>query len=421
MNTRSIALEIINDVLNNGAYSNLSLNQKIKENNLNEKDIALLTEIVYGTIKNIMLLDYYLEPYLKIKKPEPWFQNLLRMSVYQLKFLDKVPNYAIVNEAVNIAKKKSKAKLDKMVNAILRNIIRNGFRSLDEIKDEKMRLSIETSYPMWIIDLWERQFGFDITKKICFANMETPLNTARVNINDEGATELFQKYEKGLLSKNAIIVSSSIVKLKEYKEGLISPQDEASMYAVEVLNPKSGDIILDMCAAPGGKSLYMASLMENIGEIHAVDLYEHKIKLIKENIMREKATIIKPKVYDATKLTEVYKEETFDKILLDAPCSGLGVIKRKPEIKYNRTLNDIYKLVSLQKELINVAGILLKKGGYLLYSTCTLNKLENEEIINEFLNQNKNFELINSKIIYPYQYNSDGFSIFLLQKIKDKK
>jgi 16S rRNA (cytosine967-C5)-methyltransferase len=443
-NVRELALEILLQIEKNQAYSNLLLNQKVNEANLNRKDIGLLTEIVYGTIQRKNTLDFYLEPYLKKqKKIETWVIVLLRLSCYQMVFLDRVPYHAVINEAVEIAKKQSHKGISGMVNGVLRNLQRNDFRDLNEITDKVERLAVELSHPTWLINRWLNQFGEEATREMCQVNLKPPQVTVRVNrmkttvdemltiLSDEGL-----EVEKGDLSEDAIkVIAGNVPNTKSFQEGLVTIQDESSMLVSRALGPLESETVLDSCAAPGGKSTHIAEMMHGTGNVVSIDLHDHKVKLIRKAADRLKLENIETKAIDSRKLHEIYEKEAFDRILIDAPCSGFGVIRRKPDIKWAKKEQDINNLASIQMKIIEAVAPLLKKGGTLVYSTCTLDKEENENIVSAFLDNNNEFSLDESLMermpeklsdivnnnngmiqLLPHYFQTDGFFIACLKK-----
>ncbi len=398
-NVRNIAIEIINKVLNEGAYSNLLLNETIKNSELNNKDIRLLTELVYGTIQYKMTLDYYLSGYIEHKKIKNYIRNILRMAVYQMVYLDKIPDHAIINESVNMAKIINQDTAN-FVNAVLRNVTRHGVRNLNEIEDKIEKLSIETSHPIWIVKMWIKQYDFTTAKKICFLNNTKPYQFARLNLYKDSKENILKKieaykidYELTDLLEGIYLKAENIANISLYKEGYLNVQDLSSMLVSKILSPQRGEKIIDVCAAPGGKSTHIAELMDDIGTIIACDIHEHKIKLIQYNANRLGLRSIKPTLLDATKLSTKFKCESFDRVLVDAPCSGLGVIRRKPEIKYNKKPTDLDEIIKIQKEIIDSAIKLVKHNGTLVYSTCTINKKENEKMVEYILNTYPDFSL----------------------------
>ena len=441
-NVREIALDILTAVQKNKAYSNLSLNHAIKESELSAKDIGLLTELVYGTIQRDMTLDYYVSPFIKNpKKIQPWVLSLLKMTVFQMQFLDRVPERAAVHEAVEIAKKRGHRGVASLVNGVLRTIGREGVPQTSEIKDPLERISISTSHPLWLVKLWASQFGIEKTEQMCMENLNAPVQTARVNLLKTSRNEVLElladegyMVEPSTLNEDGIrCLRGNIALSNAYKNGLISIQDESSMLVAHAVSPSDEDMVLDSCAAPGGKTTHMGERMANHGRIIALDLHAHKTKLIEEQAMRLGLSNIETRQMDARKIRECFEPQTFDKILVDAPCSGLGVLKRKPDAKYTKTEADLHSLSAIQLNILEKVSSLVKTGGTITYSTCTVGKEENEAIIDAFLEQNKDFErdlsLVdrlpeavkpyvngNSVQILPQYFGSDGFFIASIRR-----
>ncbi|MDZ5711605.1 16S rRNA (cytosine(967)-C(5))-methyltransferase RsmB [Jeotgalibacillus haloalkalitolerans] len=435
---REAALHILDQIDKNQSYSNLLLNHAIKKFEISKKDTGLLTEITYGTIQRKMTLDYYLEPFLK-KKVEGWVRNLLRLSLYQMLYLDRVPERAAIHEAVEIAKKKGHKGISGMVNGVLRSIQREGVRSVEEIQDPVIRISIETSHPEWLVKRWTAHFGLEKTKEMCEKNLIAPVQTARVNTSRISRQEALALLEQeGVEASESPIVPSgirvkkgNIAHTSAYTDGFITVQDESSMLVAYALAPVPGESVLDMCAAPGGKTTHIAECLNNEGEVLAFDLHEHKIKLIKENADRLKLKNVKGEALDGRKLKERYPDKEFDRILVDAPCSGLGVLRRKPDIKYAKREQDLESLSSIQQELLHSAVNSLKKGGTLVYSTCTVDKEENEGTVKRFLGDHPEMSLTapehlperiaglaenNMLQIFPQDFDGDGFFIAVFKK-----
>ncbi|WP_449539962.1 16S rRNA (cytosine(967)-C(5))-methyltransferase RsmB [Ferdinandcohnia sp. Marseille-Q9671] len=439
---RDIALDILLQIEKSQAYSNLLLNQMIIKNDLKGKDIGLLTEIVYGTIQRRDTLDFYLAPFLKkSKKLEQWVRILLRLSLYQMVYLDRVPERAIFFEAVEIAKKRGHKGTSSLVNGVLRSIQREGLPSISSIKDDIERLAIETSHPLWLVKRWVNQMGLDEARKMCEINCTPPLQTARVNSMITTKQELIQRLEEegieateGKVSVDSIEATrGNLAHSKAFKEGYFTIQDESSMLVARALGVETEDIILDSCAAPGGKTTHIAELLQNTGKLFSLDLHEHKIKLINEQVTRLKLENVDTKAMDSRKSGEVFEKESFDKILVDAPCSGFGVIRRKPDIKYSKSGSDSNNLARIQLEILTEVSTLLKKGGILVYSTCTIDHEENEGVIRTFLEHNQDFmlddklenllpEIVKPYVnngqlqLYPHYFGTDGFYIARLRK-----
>ncbi len=408
---RQLALEILLKYQNNHSYLNITLNHYFQQYSLTQTQKNFITRVVYGTVTYQLYLDYIIKQNItgRIKSFE---RMLLMMSLYQMIYMDAIPQYAIINEAVNLAKQKGKRTAN-FINATLRKLTHYqlSFEGLDDIE----RLSIETSHPLWLIRLYIKQYGKETAIEILNANNTIPKQSARVNTLLTTVDDVLQieGFSPCALSMDGVYYDGAIVNTYAYKQGLITIQDESSQLVARLLHPHNEDYVLDMCASPGGKTTHLAALMNNQGVIEAYDLYEHKIKLIDQLCQRLHITNIHTHCYDSTKLLEIYHEETFDKILLDAPCSGLGVIKRKPEIKYHDS-HSLDELQEIQQKLLENAYPILKKGGNMVYSTCTLNKKENEKQIQAFLSRHPDMKIKEEKTILPTI--SDGFYMCLLEK-----
>jgi 16S rRNA (cytosine967-C5)-methyltransferase len=442
MKVREIALEGLLQVEKSGAYSNLLLNNLIEKYKVNGKDAGLLTEIVYGTIQRKDLLDYYLAPFLKqSKKLESWVLPLLRLSLYQMEFLDRIPAHAVIFEAVEIAKKRGHKGIASMVNGVLRSIQRQGVPSLEAIKDPAERLAVETSHPLWLVEEWIEEFGLEAAKKMCEVNLLPPVPAARVNVDKLTVKQALQmlkeegiEAEAGDLSEDAVkLKKGNIAHTKAFQQGFVSIQDESSMLVARALGPEENDVILDSCAAPGGKTSHIAERLHGTGKVISLDLHPHKVRLIQEQVHRLQLKNVEAKALDARKAGEHFEKESFDKILVDAPCSGFGVIRRKPDIKLNKTKEDSKHLSRIQLAILEEVAPLLKKGGRLVYSTCTIERIENEGVVQTFLNNHPEFEWDESvrerlpnKLkhyvqdgqvqILPHYFLTDGFYIACLRK-----
>lgn len=439
-NVRELALDGLIQVEKSGAYSNLLLNNLIEKNNIDKKDVGLLTEIVYGTIQRRDTLDYYLQPFLR-KKVEPWVKVLLRFSLYQMLYLDRVPERAAIHEAVEIAKKRGHKGISGMVNGVLRSIQREGVPSLDEIKNEEQRLAIATSHPEWLVKEWINEYGIDTAQKMCEVNLLPPVPTARVNVSKTSVEEMLQTLEaegieakRGDLAEDAIqIEKGNVAHTEAFKNGLLSIQDESSMLVARALSPEIGDTILDSCAAPGGKTAHIAERLQGTGKVVSLDLHPHKVRLIEQQAKRLQLENVEAKALDARKVQEQFEAESFDKILVDAPCSGFGVIRRKPDIKLGKNKEDSERLATIQLSILEKVAPLLKKGGRLVYSTCTIEKVENEQVLEQFLQSHPEFErdmsmterlpnkvapyVQNGEVqILPHYFATDGFYIACLRK-----
>ena len=444
--SRYLAMEILEAIEMKGAYSNLLLRQVLDQNELSKEESNLVTEIVYGVIQRKMTLDYQLAPFLKKqKKLDNWVRQVLRISLYQMEYLDRIPDHAIVNEAANIARTRGHRGVVGLVNGVLRNIQRKGVRDVSKIKETNKRLSVEYSLPLWLVDEFIEELGVKETEKLAASLIERPKLSLRVNLNkisrDEALKELENEgYEvaKSTISPFGLILLSGMpVNSRLFKEGYLAVQDETSLLVAPALNVAPNHYVLDACAAPGGKTMHIATsylAADQGGKIEALDIHQHKIDLINENAKRQNVeNIVHAQQLDAREVLTQFQENTFDRILIDAPCSGLGLIRRRPEIRYNKVKEDILNLQKLQNAIIQEVSKALKPGGELIYSTCTISKQENQEVVAQFLENNKEFtqekvELASEQLqldengaitIYPHQYNTDGFFIARMKKKKD--
>ncbi|MFC5603015.1 16S rRNA (cytosine(967)-C(5))-methyltransferase RsmB [Sporosarcina koreensis] len=440
-NVRDAALSILMEINQNQAYSNLLLNRTMKKYAIDPKDRGLLTELTYGTLQHRLTLDYYLEPFVK-GKLDPWVRELLRLSIYQIVYLTKIPPHAVVHEAVEIAKRRGHKGISSTVNGILRSVLRKGVRTIEDIKDDIERISIETSHPAWLIKRWVEQFGKEEALAMAHENNQPARMTARVNslksTVDEAMAALAKEgmdASKGEVIPGSIQASSgSLANTEAFAEGLLTIQDESSMLPVLALDVKPDMKVLDMCAAPGGKTTFIAEKMSDQGEIYAHDLHEHKLSLIESNAKRLGIQSIRTKSGDSRELESVYGPASFDRILVDAPCSGLGVIRRKPEIKYNKTAEDLKSLTEIQEQLLDTAYRLLKDDGIIVYSTCTIEYDENEGMVRRFLEKHPDMAMSpldsladNDSLaikddmlqVLPQHFGSDGFFVAAFRKKKD--
>lgn len=443
-NVREIALDLLIRINRDGSFSHLIISDAILKSNLEANDEGLLTEIVYGTVERSITLDYYLAPFIKSqKKLQDWVIQLLKMSLYQMTYLEKVPEYAVLNEAVNIAKKRGHKGIASLVNGVLRTIQRKGLADIDALEDEVQKLALKTSHPTWLVERWIDAYGFDTAVNMCETNTLRKPMSVRVNALKATREDVIEKLAnagiKATLSNHSnhaiLIEEGNIFQTDLLKEGYITVQDTSSMIAVDFLDVKEDMVVLDSCSAPGGKTTYIAERMNNTGDVHAYDLHQNKIKLIKANASRLGLTNIEADALDARKLSERYNNNTFDRIIVDAPCSGFGVIRSKPDVKYNKDLNDIEKLQSVQYDILQSVAPLVKQNGKLVYSTCTVEVMENEEVVRLFLDNHNNFEVDEAFLkeahglykdlakvtayglqLFPQSLNSDGFFVTRMKK-----
>ena len=439
-NARELALQTLTDILIDGAYSNHALSEQIEKNELTVQDKNFMTELVYGTLQHEQLLNFYVTPFFN-GKVKAWVRILIQMTLYQMLFLDSVPEHAAISEAVKIAKKRGGQFNGKLVNAILREMTRTPLPSLDTIKDEAERLAVETSHPLWLIKLWSKQFGWEKTIQMARANNERVNVTIRVNGVRGTREELKQKLESegitceyGNLSQDALVIlKGNVIKTKAFEQGWFYVQDESSMLVARALKPKHHSKVLDTCSAPGGKTTHVAELMRQTGTVYAHDVYEHKIKLIEDNVKRLGLTNVVATLQDATTLNERYESDSFDAVLVDAPCSGLGILRRHPEVKITKQPSDLDEIMMIQKKILNTVAPLVKVGGTLVYSTCTVNRKENDKMVGQFLAQHPEYELDATLVnrlpevlheqtkngmvqLFPGDYQTDGFFIACLKR-----
>ena len=385
MNIRKLALQAIEKILYKGGYANIVINEYLNKYELTDEERRLFTKIVLGTVEKKITLAYYLEPFLK-KKQKPLINSLLLMSVYQLIYLN-IPEHAVVNESVKLANSTDRM-VGSFVNAVLRNFLRNELRSLDGL-DEVQKLSVKYSYPTWLIAYLLKDYDYETVTKIVEFNDDVKHTAIRINTlkatYDEVVSVLEEEhiaYYQSDLVNDGLIVSESLINHELFKSGKITIQDIASQMVTEVCNPENDSIIIDLCSAPGGKTAHLASWMNNTGKIYACDVHPHKIKLMEKNFKRLGVNNVKTQLIDAREVHKVVKDESFDYVLADVPCSGLGVISHKSDLKYNISLQAINDIIVLQRQILDASYPLVKKGGYLVVSTCTINKSENEEQIN---------------------------------------
>lgn len=420
-NPRKAAVKALLKVENDAAYSNIALNATLRESDLENADRAFASAIFYGVLDRKITIDFVLSRFIKtpLKKVAPFTLEVLRSAVYQIMFMDKVPDSAAVNEAVKLIKSSRESHNSGFANAVLRNILRNEVVLPDG--NDSHSLSVRYSCPEWIIKSFSGDYGTEIAEELLKESLKPAPVVIRVNTLKTDTETLKSELEKrGIPSDtaetdNALILKKGIdaADFDLYKKGFFYAEDLSSQTAVSVLNPKKEERVLDMCAAPGGKSFTMALLMENTGEIISCDLYEQRVGLIKSGAERLGIDIIKPLTADAA----VYDESLgkFDCILCDVPCSGLGVLRRKPDIKY-KPESDFNGLQALQYKILENAVRYLKKGGKILYSTCTLRREENEKLVNRFIMEYNGFYKMYEHTYLPHIDKTDGFYCALIVK-----
>ena len=430
---RNLALAVLEDVFVNQAYSNIALNKHLKGSQLSVADKGLVTEIVYGTVARKLTLEWYLSHFIQDRdKLDNWLYVLLLMSVYQVRFLDKVPDHAVVNEAVELAKARKKGS-EKLVNAVLRRILREGWPDIETIKRKNKRDSIAYSLPVWLVSKLKEEYGEERAQAI-FESLLVR-NKASIRVTDLSRKE---EIKVVLEASDSPLAASGLVKEQGhfaghdlFLEGAITIQDESSQLVAPTLDLQGDEEVLDACAAPGGKTAHMASYLTS-GKVTALDLYDHKLDLIQENAQRlGVADRVQTQKLDARKVHEFFGRDSFDKILVDAPCSGIGLLRRKPDIKYNKETADFASLQQIQLEILGNVCQTLRKGGIITYSTCTIVSEENFQVVEAFLESHPEFEQVKLEheckdilkdgciLITPELYGSDGFFISQFRKISD--
>ncbi|MBY5006428.1 16S rRNA (cytosine(967)-C(5))-methyltransferase RsmB [Streptococcus suis] len=421
---RGLALTTLLEVFDKGAYSNIALNQALSQSDLSDKDKGLVTELVYGTLSRKITLEWYLAHVIEDRdKLDSWVYYLLLLSLYQLLYLDKIPNHAVVNEAVQLAKRGKGT--DKFVNAILRKILATDLPDPASIKRKNKRYSVQYSLPVWLVTKIIEEYGEERAQAI-FASLlirnKASVRVADINRLEEIKANLGAKLSQlspiGLVKEQGHFAGTDY-----FKQGLLTVQDESSQLVAPTLDLQGEEQVLDACAAPGGKTCHMASYLTS-GQVTALDLYDHKLTLIEENAQRlGVADRVRTRKLDATQVAEAFGPDRFDKILVDAPCSGIGLIRRKPDIRYNKDNQDFASLQAIQLQILDSVCQSLKKGGIITYSTCTIIGKENQEVIQAFLETHPDFEQValthpcsdivqeGCILITPELYGTDGFFI----------
>ncbi|MBF7095856.1 16S rRNA (cytosine(967)-C(5))-methyltransferase RsmB [Alkalibacter mobilis] len=434
---RGTAISILYDIEEKGSYTNIILKKKLDEGSLSQVDKGLVKAIVYGTEKNKLFLDSVIASFTKksLKSISPWILAILRTGIYQILYLDKVPSFAIVNECVEISKSVDKGRGSGFVNGVLRNVARNA----DQIKSREIPENLKYSVPKWLFDFVKSFYGSRFTTEFFKASMDEPelnirVNTLKTNklelqdiLRSEGIESFSNKYVYDSLKTLGMV---NISDLESYKKGLYIIQDEGAMLSVEAMDLKDGNTVLDMCAAPGGKTTHIAQKIGS-GTVVARDVHKHKIKLIEDNLKRMGMKNAICQLHDGSMPPDRDELESYDSVLLDAPCSGIGIIRRKPDIKYNLTPKKLHELQLIQKNLILNAYDSLKKGGLLVYTTCTINPRENQGVVDFLLKKRPDCEIdrefeaniFNGLVdengfvkLFPNVHGTDGFFIARIRK-----
>jgi len=394
---RRIALDIKDDIDTKAGYSNLALRANLAKAKLSRRDRALVTELVSGTLRRQGTLDWIISKLSRIPsiKLNSRIKNILRLALYQIWFTENIPNYAAINEAVEAAKASGGSA--SFVNGVLRSAIRkkDSLPWPDYNKNPAEFIAVNYSHPLWLVKRWLRDFGPVETKKICAADNQRPIITLRANFLNISRASLIEKLEDrgvvglpGLYSEESIIIKGPMA--TGFDSSNFYVQNEASILVSKALNPKPGEIVIDLCSGPGGKTSHIGELMRNTGQILAVDMSEKRMNLVLKNCARLGVDIVEPKIADATEELNLIKA---DKVLLDAPCSGLGVLCRRPDLRWRRSERDIAILAKIQRKMLNRAAKYLKAGGLIIYSVCTNTPEETSEVVENFLKNNLNFKV----------------------------
>ncbi len=419
-NAREVVLKGLYRVEMESAYTNQVLKEILAGDDVAAVDRGFVTELLTGVVRHRLRLDYVIEKFskIKLKKLSPWVHQILRMGIYQILFLERVPDSAACNESVKLARRYANGGAQGFINGMLRTIVREK-ENIPLPQENPERLSVEYSCPVWLTEKLIQQYGAETTEKILISSHEKYPVSLRVNqlkatadilqerLKKEGITSLLDEGNSHrILVEGALNVNQS----PAYQEGLYTIQNSSSMTAVELLDPQPGETVLDLCAAPGGKSAYMAERMENQGKVFSFDIYPHKTKLIQKSAQRLGISIVEVAVQDATEVMDRWVGKA-DRVLADVPCSGIGVIHKKPDIKWHRTLEDVEELCKIQKRILQNAAKYLKPEGVLVYSTCTILQEENQDQVAEFLKDNPDFVLEEERLLFTHETGGSGFYI----------
>lgn len=441
---RETALKIINAVHEQGAYANVALAKELRSGSLSDMDRRFVTELVYGTVKAGDTLDWIIRRYSSrpISKIAPIVRDILRMGVYQLRYMDKVPDSAACNESVELAKRHGHEGVAKFVNGILRTMVREPEKgAFPEGKGKATaQLALSAQHPEWLVRRWIKEFGFEEAQKLClFNNGQAPLSIRTNTLKTNRSELMLQLTAAGIDSHTSLLTGEGVIvkghgsldALQVLQDGYCQVQDESSMLVAHVVDPQPGELVLDVCSAPGGKTTHMAAMMRDVGRIVACDIYQHKLDRVAENAERLGIHIIEPMLIDAREIWQEFPQQA-DRVLVDAPCSGLGVLRRKPDSRWRKTPELLKELPGLQLEILRSAAAAVKPGGLLVYSTCTIAHEENQDVVNAFLKQAKEFSLEsagqrlpvprNDEMVqlYPQRDGTDGFFIACMRRKNGK-
>ena len=409
---RELAMQVLQKVHVEGAYANVALAETLREMCLPERDRRFLTELVYGVTKAGETLDYMIGRYVAdLRKAQPAIRELLRLGFYQIFLMDRVPPSAACDTAVELAKKHGRRGADSFVNGVLRAALREPERAALPDGRNAHALALRTWHPKWLVERWMRAYGYERTEELCRCNNTSAPLSVRVNTLHTNCPALMEQFTAaGAQVRASAWVPDGIVlgthgaldELAPLRMGLAQVQDESSMLVAHVLAPEPGMTVIDACAAPGGKTTHIAQRMENRGRILAFDIYEEKIRRIERNAQRLGISIMEAQMCDARAIGAAYAGQA-DRVLVDAPCSGLGVLRRKPDARWKKSPEDVKTLPPLQRAILASAAEAVKKGGILVYSTCTMEECENAAIVANFLRTHTDFVLEETGGFLPVQ------------------
>lgn len=434
--TRHIAFLNLKQVLNKGGYAHLVVPASLKKYQLSQVDKSLVVELSYGVLRRKLTLDWLINCFYhgSLKKLQPDLLNILRLGVYQLLFLKKVPAYASINEAVNLAKKLLNPGAGSLVNAVLRKIEEQKDKlPWPSREDLTQYLAVIHSHPAWLVALWLKELGLKETEALLAANNRAPTVTLRINSLKTNRQEVIDwlkqnniPYSSGKFFPEALILKGGQPPEELIKQGFVYVQDEASMAVAHALGPLPGETVIDLASGPGGKTTHLAALMENKGQIYAVELNKKRLNLVRKNCQTLGVTNVKYIHGDATLPLKLPLSE---KLLVDAPCSGLGVLARRPDLRWRKSLNDIEQLAKLQQAILAKAATYVKKQGTLVYAACTISKKETVEVVEQFLKTHPEFRPVKLQLnkvsaefnswlqFMPHKHGTDGFFIAKLKKV----
>lgn len=416
INPREIAAEALMEIMTDEAYNTMTLRRLLRQNGaMSRQDRAFVTEMVNGTLRNLLYIDHALNVFARgtsTEKMKPWILAVLRTAVYQMYFME-IPAHAAIDEAVKLTKQRGYTALKGFVNGILRTAAKERDNIPLPDAGTAEYLSLRYSHPLWLVRMWIAYYGYADTEQLCAYDNQPPDVTIRVNTLKTDVQTLRERLEQagvevgaGRICKNALHLSKTadLSRLDLFREGLFHVQDESSQLAVEILGPQKGEQILDLCAAPGGKSFTAAEKMENDGKLLSCDIYEHKLELLEEGAERLGIRCMECALCDAA---EEQSGELFDRVLVDVPCSGLGLMRKKPDIRLKKNGDEIDSLIPLQRRILDNAAGYVKLGGVLVYSTCTICRKENEKNLEWFLQQHPEFEAEDITPFLPQDWDAE--------------